>query len=144
MRAVYLRSMKSPIGHPQGFVFRPPERRVMNHSDIFSQAVVEQDSDYLQDSFCVDTDEDVQYFDESVAPVSCHSARKLRSARNRAETDPSKKRKRIIENVDESTTDSEVSPMKMSSSVLISSSPISSVSTSPVIPSTASNYSRVG
>ena len=30
----------------------------MNHSDIYSQAVVEQDSDYLKDSFCVDTDDD--------------------------------------------------------------------------------------
>lgn len=40
----------------QGFVFRPPAKQ-MNRSEIFSQAVVEQDSNYELDSFCVDSDE---------------------------------------------------------------------------------------
>ena len=57
MRAVYLRSVKSPLVQPNKFVFRPPAQKVMNHSDIYSQAVVEQDSNYAIDSFCVDSDE---------------------------------------------------------------------------------------
>lgn len=56
MRAVYLRSVKSPVG-PNAFVFRQPARKEMNRSEIFSQAVVEQDSDYMIDSFCVESDE---------------------------------------------------------------------------------------
>lgn len=55
MRAVYLKSVKSPVVQ-KGFVFRPPAKQ-MNHSDIYSQAVVEQDSNYEMDSFCVDSDE---------------------------------------------------------------------------------------
>lgn len=55
MRAVYLESVKSPVVQ-KGFVFRPLTKE-MNRSDIFSQAVVEQDSNYELDSFCVDSDE---------------------------------------------------------------------------------------
>ena len=55
MRAVYLESVKSPVAR-QGFIFRQPARQ-MNHSEIFSQAVVDQDSEYAFDSFCVDSDD---------------------------------------------------------------------------------------
>ena len=55
----------------------------MNHSDIYSQAVVEEDSDYLKDSFCVDTDDDIELFaDETLqVPADAHDAgvRKLRN-----------------------------------------------------------------
>lgn len=50
-----MESVKSPVVQ-KGFVFRPPAKE-MNRSDIFSQAVVEQDSNYELDSFCVDSDE---------------------------------------------------------------------------------------
>jgi hypothetical protein len=55
MQAVYLESVKSPVAR-QGFIFRQPARQ-MNRSEIFSQAVVDQDSEYAYDSFCVDSDD---------------------------------------------------------------------------------------
>ena len=73
MRAMYLRSVKSPVVHG-GFVMRRPDelhrrRERLNHSDIYSQAVVEQDSDYQRDSFCVDTDEDIEFFTEETLQI---------------------------------------------------------------------------
>lgn len=52
---MYLESVRSPVAR-QGFIFRQPAKQ-MNRSEIFSQAVVEQDSEYAFDSFCVDSDD---------------------------------------------------------------------------------------
>lgn len=102
MRAVYLESVKSPFAR-QGFVFRPPAKQ-MNHSDIYSQAVVEQDSEYAFDSFCVDSDE-VEHEESthqapSFTPLAPRAA-KMRAKRlqaNNAKIEPpnSRRRKRIV------------------------------------------------
>ena len=103
MRAVYLKSVKSPLAH-RGFVLRQPAK-TMNHSEIFSQAVVEQDSEYAHDSFCVDSDEveeeeEATHHEPSFTPLPPRAA-KMRAQRlqaNKAKIDLpiNRRRKRII------------------------------------------------
>ncbi|XP_032791668.2 Fanconi anemia group M protein homolog [Daphnia magna] len=82
MRAVYLESVKSPVAQ-QGFVFRQPARQ-MNRSEIFSQAVVEQDSEYAFDSFCVDSD-DAEKLEKTTKDKSPLTQLPTRAARIRAQ-----------------------------------------------------------
>lgn len=82
MRAVYLESVKSPVAQ-QGFVFRQPARQ-MNRSEIFSQAVVEQDSEYAFDSFCVDSD-DAEQLEKTTKDESPLTQLPTRAARIRAQ-----------------------------------------------------------
>ncbi|KAI9552091.1 hypothetical protein GHT06_022428 [Daphnia sinensis] len=82
MRAVYLESVKSPVAQ-QGFVFRQPARQ-MNRSEIFSQAVVEQDSEYAFDSFCVDSD-DAEQLEKTTKEESPLTQLPTRAARIRAQ-----------------------------------------------------------
>lgn len=144
MQALYLRSVKSPI-QAQNFVFRQPARP-MNRSEIYSQAVVEEEDDYMLDSFCVDSDEmeheeDVVDDSESILldETAVTPVRARRPPRRRApilmtgvRTDNGRARKRIISHPD-SSSDSDVattSPAKVSA---LAASKQQETPTSPVI-----------
>lgn len=149
MRAVYLKSVKSPANRGE-FVFRPPAAP-MNRSDIFSQAVVE-DSDYVHDSFCVESDEsdaldrscdspEVTAFHESggrkprLARLKALSI-KNRQARIAAAAGGLRSRKRIMYQNESSADESETSlpaksPKKASNSAKSSISPGKNYATEP-------------
>ncbi|XP_066143237.1 DEAD-box ATP-dependent DNA helicase Fancm isoform X2 [Euwallacea fornicatus] len=55
MHAVYLRSIRSPA-HRKTLQRRPP---VVNVADVYSQYPIQEDNEYVNDSFCVEEDEDV-------------------------------------------------------------------------------------
>ena len=131
MRAVYLRSIKSPVAH-QGFVFRRPQnQKEMNYSDIYSQPNVEQDSDYQLDSFCVDNDE-IEHFEETA--LSQMEPQLLEPEPDAAKAKfKTGARKRIIAPSD--STDSEESPPK-----IIPTVPVSAATSTPS--AAASNVAR--
>lgn len=123
MQAVYLKSVKSPAAQ-KGFVFRQPARQ-MNRSEIFSQAVVDQDSEYMMDSFCVDSDEveesspllddegEVTTLNPSIPSPSGMRLTRRRAGNKAIPTKTS--RKRIIRQPDSSDSDVAASPIKISS-----------------------------
>ena len=120
MHAIYLKSVKSPAAQ-KGFVFRQPARQ-MNRSEIFSQAIVDQDSEYMMDSFCVDSDEVEEsspLLDEddevtTLIPSVPSPAGMRRTRRQAGKAIPTKtSRKRIIRQPDSSDSDVAVSPIKM-------------------------------
>ena len=110
MKAVYLRSIKSPVAR-QGFVFRPPQNKQMNYSDIYSQANVEQDS-YELDSFCVDNEESERY-DETCLTETVDIPDETPPVRGRNRTENTKARRRIIALSDSTDSDGETSSSKM-------------------------------
>ena len=55
MRAIYLQSVKSPLTSGGRFKLQYQSRQA-NHSEIFSQYTEPDDTRYMQDSFCVDSD----------------------------------------------------------------------------------------
>ncbi|KAL2735247.1 Fanconi anemia group M protein isoform X3 [Vespula squamosa] len=57
MRALYLQAVKSPIKRPGAFVFKEP--RVSDEVvEIYSQPCSQANESYLEDSFCINADED--------------------------------------------------------------------------------------
>ncbi|XP_014603287.1 PREDICTED: Fanconi anemia group M protein isoform X1 [Polistes canadensis] len=87
VHALYLQASKSPIKKPGAFVFKEPQVST-KITDIYSQPCSQADETYLQDSFCVNGDEDDDV-DES-KPIHGYSI--LEEAEKILET---KKRKRI-------------------------------------------------
>ncbi|XP_043669530.1 Fanconi anemia group M protein isoform X1 [Vespula pensylvanica] len=62
MRALYLQAVKSPVKRPGAFVFKEP--RISDEMvEIYSQPCSQPNESYLEDSFCINGDED--YVDES-------------------------------------------------------------------------------
>lgn len=120
MKAVYLKSVRSPAVQ-RGFVFREPSKQ-MNRSEIFSQAVVEQDSNYELDSFCVESDgliDESTWVEPSVEQLPARTrAAKLKK---KASTNPNlprpnsisnnnRRRKRIVFHDSSSDDDGETQP----------------------------------
>jgi len=145
MQAVYLRSVKSPPIQPNNFIFRQPAKP-MNRSEIYSQAVVEEDEDYMLDSFCVGSEEDDEemehegdhsesiFLDETaVTPVALRRGGRRRAPirMEPARAENGRPRKRIISHPDLSSSDSDVatSPAKK----LTVSAPKQETPPSPVI-----------
>ena len=87
----------------RGFVFREPAKQ-MNRSDIFSQAVVEQDSNYELDSFCVESDdlnEESTWIEPSVEQLPARTrraqqAKETHSKRPNPISGNNRRRKRIV------------------------------------------------
>ena len=145
MQAMYLRSVKSPPIQPNKFIFRQPAKP-MNRSEIYSQAVVEEDENYMLDSFCVGSEEDDEetehegdhsesiLLDETaITPVALRRGGRRRAPirMEPARAENGRPRKRIISHPDFSSSDSDVatSPAKK----LTVSAPKQETPPSPVI-----------
>lgn len=130
MQAMYLRSVKSPLIQQNNFIFRQPAKP-MNRSEIYSQAVVEEDEDYMLDSFCVgseedEDDEEMEHEDDHSESILLDETAATPVARRRpprrrapfqmepARAENGRPRKRIISHPDLSSSDSDVatSPAK--------------------------------
>ena len=60
MQAIYMASTRSPLCGPQRGRFKLPQTSRYAHIDVLSQVVEDDDSDYEQDSFCCDDDDELE------------------------------------------------------------------------------------